>query len=346
MKNFLSLLLVVVSVYLSAQVAPSYYNSVDFTLEGEALKNDLTQLMNSSHDTYVDYGELWEILQQSDLNPENSEDVLLMYGWDDTNAEDDDDYSRDKDDTCGNGNPCTDETWNREHVYPKALDQSSSDDDGPTADPHMLRSCDVEMNGSRANRAFEAGNGIASYITNNGNFYPGDNWKGDVARIIMYMYVHYGEDWNPNYVGEDTNSYHADMPDIFLEWNAEDPVSTYEMDRNDIVEGYQGNRNPFIDNPYLATVIWGGPAADNTWPDTLSTNELTFAEVQIYPNPTNDVFHIKGIQANSKIYVYNVVGQRVASFKNTNTIVLNVSGVYFVQIVDENQKMSFKVIKR
>ena len=27
----------------------------------------------------------------------------------------------------------------------------------------------------------------------------------------------------------------------------------------------QGNRNPFIDNPYLATRIWGGNSADDSW---------------------------------------------------------------------------------
>ncbi len=52
------------------------------------------------------------------------------------------------------------------------------------------------------------------------------------------------------------------MIDLFLEWNAEDPVSDFERQRNtyhDSQQTYaQGNRNPFIDNAYLATRIWGG----------------------------------------------------------------------------------------
>jgi endonuclease I len=52
---------------------------------------------------------------------------------------------------------------------------------------------------------------------------------------------------------------------MFLEWNAEDPVSAFEMQRQEIIEGAQGNRNPFIDNPYFATLIWDGPEAENLW---------------------------------------------------------------------------------
>src|SRR5690625_6384874 len=55
------------------------------------------------------------------------------------------------------------------------------------------------------------------------------------------------------------------MPDIFLEWNAEDPVSDFERARNEIAYDLQGNRNPFIDNPALATKIWSGPQSEDTW---------------------------------------------------------------------------------
>jgi hypothetical protein len=56
------------------------------------------------------------------------------------------------------------------------------------------------------------------------------------------------------------------MIDLFLKWNVEDPVSAFEDQRNPVIEGVQGNRNPFIDNPYLATLIWGGAtAAEDKW---------------------------------------------------------------------------------
>ena len=60
------------------------------------------------------------------------------------------------------------------------------------------------------------------------------------------------------------------MIQILLEWNAEDPVSQIEVQRNNYLgdrtnQYAQGNRNPFIDNPHLATQIWGGPDAENKW---------------------------------------------------------------------------------
>ena len=75
---------------------------------------------------------------------------------------------------------------------------------------------------------------------------------------------------------EHEHSIDSNMIDLLLEWNAEDPVSTYEDNRNTYLSNTsntygQGNRNPFIDNPNLATQIWGGAVAEDRWntvPDT------------------------------------------------------------------------------
>ena len=72
--------------------------------------------------------------------------------------------------------------------------------------------------------------------------------------MVLYLNVRYGEDYTK--VG---------TLDLFLKWNREDPVSDFERQRNEVIEGAQGVRNPFIDNPYLATLIWGGTPAENTW---------------------------------------------------------------------------------
>jgi hypothetical protein len=42
-----------------------------------------------------------------------------------------------------------------------------------------------------------------------------------------------------------------------LSWHRQDPVSQKEVDRNNGIQKTQGNRNPFIDYPYLAEFIWG-----------------------------------------------------------------------------------------
>lgn len=53
-----------------------------------------------------------------------------------------------------------------------------------------------------------------------------------------------------------------------LEWNNVDPPSTTEVLRNGrVCSLYQGNRNPFVDHPEYASLIWGAPGV-NTPPST------------------------------------------------------------------------------
>ena len=97
-----------------------------------------------------------------------------------------------------------------------------------------------------------------------GGWYPGDEWKGDVARMMLYMYLRYNNQCLPSNVAiGTTNSSDNNMINLLLQWNAEDPVSSFEAQRNPILAGIQGNRNPFIDNPAFATQIWGGPQAED-----------------------------------------------------------------------------------
>jgi endonuclease I len=72
--------------------------------------------------------------------------------------------------------------------------------------------------------------------------------------MVFYLSIRYGELING--VGN---------MDVLLQWNVEDPVSDIENTRNNVIETAQGNRNPFIDNPYLATLTWGGISAENRW---------------------------------------------------------------------------------
>ena len=75
-----------------------------------------------------------------------------------------------------------------------------------------------------------------------------DSVKGDVARIYFYMLVRYP------YLYSSFNLV-ADL-DVMLEWNEIDPVDELEIHRNEVVYNYQGNRNPFIDHPESANLIW------------------------------------------------------------------------------------------
>jgi len=246
---------------------PAYYSSIDFGQSGEALKSDLTTLI-SGH-TEFPYSsnstDTWDILQQSDIL--SGDNVLLIYGYDDSDSNPITDRLRDKDDECSFSGSCVG-YWNREHVYPKSLatPDLETDSAGAGTDLHNLRAADSQMNSTRNNNEFETGSGNSGLTTN--GFYPGDEYKGDVARIIMYMYTRYPSQCAANNVGYGNNTYNSNIPDIFLEWNEADPVSAFETARNNKIAEYQGNRNPFVDNAFLAYLIWGGPSITDAWGTT------------------------------------------------------------------------------
>lgn len=271
LKRILSAMLIVLSSYAFSQEA--YYNGLDLNLTGVALKNILATRIINTHTNSLSYSPgIWNASMATDVNPNNSSEVLLIYGWENgTDGDSTNDRERGINATCGGGS-CTG-LWNREHVFANSLADPDLDSSGtsgpPYADAHNLRPCDSPTNSSRGNKKFATGAGNSGAVS--GGWYPGDEWKGDVARMIMYMYLRYGNQCKPTFVGVGSSgSTPDDMIDLFLQWNAEDPVSDFERQRNTYHENTsntyaQGNRNPFIDNPRLATRIWGGPEAEDTW---------------------------------------------------------------------------------
>ncbi|WP_235015686.1 endonuclease [Aquimarina sp. AU58] len=243
---------------------PSYYNDVNLSLSGTALKNELSDKVTNTHTTFLSYTPgVWDALKQTDLEPSDPSKVVLVYGYSDTDGNSSTDRTRG---VNNNGGGSTD--WNREHVYPKSLGNPNLGTQGPGADAHHLRPADVQRNSSRGNRKFADGSGNSG-PTSQGHWYPGDEWKGDVARMMMYMYIRYNNRCLPKNVGVGAAATgDSNMLQLFLEWNAEDPVSPLELQRNPILENIQGNRNPFIDNPAFATQIWGGPQAEDRFGDT------------------------------------------------------------------------------
>ncbi len=215
----------------------SYYKKLDFTKNGKALYNELAVHTIAEHTTFLSYRQRHQYLYYIDEDPENRKNVILIY-----NSE-----SRNKNEFLSGSNPHTTQTFNTEHVYPQSLINNTA-----KGDLHHLRSCDIQINAKRANYRFVKGQG--NFKLTDKSWYPGDDWKGDVARMIMYLSLRYNENF------KDVGSL-----DLFLTWNREDPVSDFERQRNNRIQKIQGNRNPFIDNPFLATRIWGGKKAENSW---------------------------------------------------------------------------------
>lgn len=133
---------------------------------------------------------------------------------------------------------------NREHVWPQSKLGSVKDD------LHNLRASNSNTNSDRGNLPFVEDNrpftGNQSYGKFGSGWYPGDEYIGDVARIVLYISIRYN--LNIDVVGN---------LQTFLQWHELDPVNDFEKTRNDRIYGIQDNRNPFIDHPELVDIYFG-----------------------------------------------------------------------------------------
>lgn len=138
--------------------------------------------------------------------------------------------------------------WNREHVWPQSLLGASASPSvrNIASDPHNLRASNPSVNSSRGNKYFDTLTGAYTY-------FPGDAHKGDVARILLYMTVRYTD---LSLVDGAPSTYQMSRISLLLTWHNDDPVDAFEEQRNNVIYSYQGNRNPFIDNPSWFETVW------------------------------------------------------------------------------------------
>ncbi len=340
MKNIRLILLCVPLIVVGQQ---SYYNDVDLSLTGQDLYFELQNKISQFNTEYI-YGDYRDDLLITDENPSNGSEVLLVYGYNDNDSDCTTDRTRS--DILFGGDVCE---YNREHVFPRSvanppMGDANNGSGGIVADPHNLRPTDVQRNGTRGSKRFTSGNGNSS-IVNSNFWYPGDEWKGDVARAMMYMYVRYGDRCLPSLVGTGETQGDTDMLQLFLQWNADDPVSDFEEQRNPIFENTYGSRNPFIDNPVLATIIWGGPEAEDIW-GLLSTNDVTSTITSVYPNPAEDIVTVIATRPINTLEIYSLLGKKVMTVHNKQKSLRQeilvsslTSGVYLIMLDNDIRKL-------
>jgi endonuclease I len=360
MKNVLTFLLMFQIIFGYAQSgnpASPYYDGFDFNQTGIALKNDLSNKIISTHQNLLTYQQVENAIKIIDVDPTDTDNVFLVYGFSNTlcptDVTDHKDHRKRNRFEDGTG-ACQ---WNREHTFAKSLGSPDLGNDGPGSDAHHIRASDVDRNADRGSRKFVAGFGNSGI--SGAYWYPGDEWKGDIARMMMYMYLRYGEQCLPLYVGVgNTVDNDNNMIDLFLQWNAEDPVSEVEDNRNtylgNLNNAYgQGNRNPFIDNPILATVIWGGVAAENRWPNYfLNTTAFDLSNtIAVYPNPTQENrITITSNNTLDSIQLINVNGQIIQEIQKPTAVNHNYTlenlpkGFYLLKITANNQSATKKVL--
>jgi len=235
-----------------------YYQVVgsdDYTYDarnliGQALMDELNTINNSTK-TLITYGDVRYALETVDRDLSDTEKLWGAYTSTMINAVWD-----------------AGDTWDREHVWPNSrlgLDRISNTQRSIASDLHNLRAATGSINSSKSDRFFSDGSGEPT-ITDDGGFYPGDDHRGDVARILFYMATTYEElvlTDDLELLLDETDHYTVEgarmgQLSLLIEWHKLDPVSDFEKARNERIFEIQGNRNPFIDRPEFVHLIWEG----------------------------------------------------------------------------------------
>ena len=237
--------------------APNYYESAR-GLKGEALKNELHNIIKRNHKAYSYGGSINTMMKEYDLVYGNSNKLNLIY----------------------TGETSTSTAFNKEHVWAKSHGDFGTSA-GPGSDLHNLRPCNENLNSTRGNDNFGETNGQGSLsskgwegnYSSGGIFEPRDDFKGDVARTIFYMATRYERTDTYGYDLElsspsNTSKYnnfssgasgtHGRFDDLY-KWATSgiDPVDNFEVNRNNIIYNkYQKNRNPFVDHPEFIIMIY------------------------------------------------------------------------------------------
>jgi uncharacterized protein len=229
-----------------ANETDAYYQTA-FGKTGEPLKDALNDII-SVHKKLT-YAQVWDALKQTDEDPNNPNNVILLY------------TNRSQAKSTNGGDP---NQWNREHVWAKSHGNFGTSV-GPGTDIHHLRPTDVSVNGSRGHLDFDNGGTsqgeCADCLLDGDSFEPPTRVKGDVARMLMYMDVRYeGEGGELDLeLADKVNTYPTPThgkKSVLLQWHKLDPVDAFEKNRNNVIQSIQGNRNPFIDHPEWADLIW------------------------------------------------------------------------------------------
>ncbi len=298
-----------------------YYADVNAALANQATSSGLRNAINgaiSINHNVLSYSEVWTALTQTDEDPLNSDNVILLYKG----------TSLAKFSNGSGPQSSNPDNWNREHVWAKSHGFPSSSASAYT-DIHHLRPTDISVNSSRGNLDFDYSDNALSEAPLNkvdGNsFEPRDAVKGDVARMTFYMDVRYegADPQTPDLTLVDmlTSTGQAKLGKLcaLLAWHEADPVDAYEQERNNRIYEFQGNRNPFIDHPEWVTQVFTDACdgtvppepVDPTPPDPVdptppsSSSALFISEyiegsgfnkaIEIF-NPTNAVVSLSGYQ--------------------------------------------------
>lgn len=232
--------------------------------KGVELQNGLSILMANTQTEIIAYKDLKTCLSTTDSDLMDDNSMITL-------------YTRDIIDGTWN-----ESLWNREHVWCKNHSNGlytavQENNKGAGSDIHHVRPALMTINSTRSNVPYGIVNkSSATQIGDTGNYFgnnifePSDEIKGDIARILMYVYVRYSSSLNSTYdtiidkrgdlritdIVTTPSGLEEDAWNLLLSWNDLDPVNYLEMNRNEEGQKLQNNRNVFIDHQEFARMCF------------------------------------------------------------------------------------------
>ena len=342
-----------------AQPPAGYYTPAE-NKNGYALRVAMHNIIKSH--TSLTYNGLWDAFYTTDRRPDNGK-VWDLYS--DRPGSTPAYYFTFGNDQCGNYSGEGD-CYNREHSVPKSWFGGSV---APMyTDLFHLYPTDGFVNSKRGNLPIGKVTN-ATWTSTNGSkvgtsnisgysgqvFEPIDSFKGDFARTYFYMAVCYmdknlGVETQSNFYGGNLKPW---AQQLLLQWAAMDPVSQKEIDRNNAVYLLQHNRNPFIDFPELAEMIFGSDTNA-----TFQTSVPHYSEQNrwyIYPNPTTSKINIQSFDYQTDkltIKIQDVAGRTLLTeqFDHPNNMQIDLSkfpsGLYLIKLSSEQGIQTYKIVKQ
>lgn len=321
-----------------AQLPTDYYK--------EAQNKKAYELKTALHNIIKDhsaqsYSSLWDFYKTYELDNyyENDGSILDIYS-ENPNGTDPYNFVKSSDQCGGSGYKVEGDCYNREHSMP----QSWFKKDRPmVSDVHHIFASDGKVNSYRGNYPFGIV-GSATKTTKNGSklgnssanlgysgtvFEPIDEFKGDIARAYFYMATRYENkvaSWENNmnsadavFNGTSDQVFENWVLDMLLAWHKQDPISQKEIDRNNAAFTFQGNRNPFVDNPGYVDCIWKNECNNLPVVNKDSCPVVKFAHSSQNPTWYETIFEGDTSMA-KEYYVYRLVGDTVLAGKEQSKL--------------------------
>ena len=260
----------------------------------QTLKTTLKNISLTGYNSLSYTPGVWNAYQYTDIKPATANLIWDIY-TDDNNPAVPETFNFTYGSQANGGDQCGNysnegDCYNREHTTPQSWFNQASP---MVSDVQHILPTDGKINGVRSNYPYgDVTNVTFTSIDNQSKLGTGNNFgytgiifepfaafKGDLARISLYMATRYEDqiisnNWAANGTanaamlssGEELfdaarrrlQIYDTWYIQTMFKWMNQDPVSQKEIDRNNAIyyQSGQSNRNPYVDHPEYAYLVW------------------------------------------------------------------------------------------